>query len=326
MAGGFTTPELVAAVSNAGALGSLGAGYLQPQEIQNVLRRIKSLTNCPFNVNTFVEKVETIAQDISPVLEKLHCFWQEVSEEPFTPFISSLPSFEKQIDVLLAEKIPVFSFTFGTPPLELIRRFQQQGTLVFGTATTPEEAQELEEIGVDAIVCQGFESGGHRGNFSSQDPFLGLSALLALTKSRVTTPLIAAGGIMNGRGVRAALALGADAAQLGTAFLTTAESGAHPTYKQALLQKPARPTRISQAFTGKPARAIVNRFMEVLDLLQVPTYPVQHCLTAKLRALAAEKGRPDLMSLWAGQGYPLCQSISAVELIRQITQEIALPF
>ncbi|MES2345389.1 MAG: nitronate monooxygenase [Chlamydiota bacterium] len=322
MAGGVTTPELVAAVSNAGALGSLGAGYMTPDELRHAIKKIKSLTKKPFNVNLFIPEKSKSNDNPSSMKELLATLWSEMSNTPFEGAVPSTPSFEEQVSVILEEKVPIFSFTFGIPSSSLIERFKNLETLIYGTATTPEEAQKLEEAGVDAIVCQGQEAGGHRGNFSSYDPFYSLAPLLTLAQEKVKTPLIAAGGIMNGKSAAATFLLGAHAAQLGTAFLTTTESGASSTYKEALLKKPYLPTSITQAFTGKPARAIINSLMEKLNNHPILSYPAQHFLTQKLRNLAAQKKRSDLMSLWAGQSYPLCRSIDAASLVHQIAKEL----
>jgi nitronate monooxygenase len=322
MAGGITTPELVAAVSNAGALGSLGAGYMAPDEIRNAIRKTKSLTNKPFNVNLFIPEASNDTYDLSLITKHLTSLWEEISDTPFEIAHLQPFSFENQIKVLLEEKIPIFSFTFGIPSHSLIERFKEQGTLVYGTATTPGEAWQLENAGVDAICCQGQEAGGHRGTFSSYDPLYGLFTLLVLTRKTVKTPLIAAGGIMDGRSASAAFLVGASAAQLGTAFLTTNESGTHPVYKKALLRTPHVPTALTKTFTGKSARALINAFMQKLEDCQIPPYPIQHFLTQKLRSLAAQKNHPELMSLWAGQGYPFCRSASAAELIGQIVEEL----
>jgi len=321
MAGGITTPELVAAVSNAGALGSLGAGYMTPNEIRIAIKKIKDLTKNPFNVNLFIPEPSHPTHDLFLMQQLLTPFWNELSDTRFEAFHAKPPVFEEQVQAILEETVPVFSFTFGVPPSSVIENFKTQGSLVYGTATTPEEAKILENSGVDAIVCQGSESGGHRGNFSSHDPLYGLLTLLALTQEIVKIPLIAAGGIMNGRTASATFLAGACAVQLGTAFITTTESGANATYKKALLKRPHPTTTLTKVFTGKPARAIVNAFVQQLEGHEIPPYPIQHFLTQKLRSLAAEKNRPELMSLWAGQGYPLCRPIDAAALIHQIAKE-----
>jgi nitronate monooxygenase len=322
MAGGITTPELVAAVSNAGALGSLGAAYLNPDEIQRAIRHIKTLTIRSFNVNLFTLGSYERKADLSSVLDIIREFWQELTDESF--YISPCHefSFEEQAKIILEEKVPVFSFTFGIPPLEWIKHFKKQGTYVMGTASSPEEAMQLEEAGVDAIVCQGQEAGGHRPCFSGKDLLFSLHVLLSLAKRKVRTPLIAAGGIMDAQGIKAALFQGAEAVQLGTAFLTTHESGASPVYKKTLLQH-LYPTVITKVFTGRPGRAVINHFIELLEGRDIPPFPIQHSLTAPLRRLAAQKNRADLISLWAGQGYPLCKDISAASLVRHLQEQIS---
>ena len=170
MAGGtITTPELVAAVSNTGALGSLGAGYMSPDAIRSAIKKIKQLTQKPFNVNLFIPAKSDPAHDLTEMKELLSSLWYELSDIPFEISLSS-PSFDEQVQVILEEKVPLFSFTFGIPSTSLIERFKQQGTWVCGTATTPDEAEQLEKAGVDAIVCQGEEAGGHQGGFSSPSP------------------------------------------------------------------------------------------------------------------------------------------------------------
>jgi nitronate monooxygenase len=321
MAGGITTPELVAAVSNAGGLGSLGAGYMQPEDIRQAVKAIKQLTKKPFSVNLFIPENSSSFYDVSSTKQCLTSLWKELSDTAPEFSTSSPPSFEKQIEVLLEENIPVFSFTFGIPDSSIIKRFKKQNTFIYAAATTPEEAKLVEQAGVDAIVCQGQEAGGHRGTFSSYDPLYSLHCLLSLIKEEVKLPLIAAGGIMTSASIAAMLALGAVAVQLGTAFLTTHESGAHPTYKKALLAK-SSPTELTQVFSGKPARGIVNRFMEKMNHYPIAPYPTQHFLTQPLRSLAAEKGHAEFMSLWAGQGYPLCLDISVQDLMKQLSQNL----
>lgn len=321
MAGGITTPELVAAVSNCGALGSLGAGYMFPDEIRSTIRKIKTLTTKPFSVNLFIPEEIHFKEDLTDTMQILSSIWRELSDKPFESPSFSTPSFDDQLQVIIEEKVPIFSFTFGVLNSSTIQKLKKSNIRIYGTATTPEEAQKLEETGVDAIVCQGQEAGGHRGSFSANDPLLSLFPLIMLTKKRVRVPLIAAGGIMNGYSAKAALAAGAKAVQIGTAFVTVSESGAHQVYKKALLED-IKPTMLTKAFTGKNARGIVNDFMLKFSKFPPPSYPIQHHLTKKIRALAAEQNRPDCMSLWAGQGYPLCQSITATELVKQIVRDL----
>lgn len=322
MAGGITSPELVAAVSNAGALGSLGAGYMQPEEIRKVIRQIKSLTKKPFNVNLFVPESEHKDPDQSSLVEILKSLWRELSDEPFDGSTQTQPSFAEQVQVLLEESVPFFSFTFGIPDAQILKEFKKQGTVIIGTATTPDEAEKLEEAGMDAIVCQGYEAGGHRGTFTNRDPYFSLFTLLPLAAKRVKLPLIAAGGIMNGRLGASAMLAGASAIQMGTAFITVKESQAAPAYKQVLMNGPYSSTCITKVVSGKPARAIENELIDKLEGSEVASYPKQHYMTQKLRALAAKKGEPEYMFLLAGQGYPLCGSQTAAELVKQIQSEL----
>ncbi|MDX8431793.1 MAG: nitronate monooxygenase [Candidatus Algichlamydia australiensis] len=322
MAGGHTTPELVAAVSNGGGLGSLGAGYMEPEAIREAIQKIRTLSSLPFNVNLFVPPPQTSSPPIERMQKILAKMWKELSSESFEVPSFSLPSFEEQVEVLIEEKVSIFSFTFGIPPSAILDQFRDKGIKIVGTATTPEEAQKLEKANVNAIVCQGKEAGGHRGNFSTDDPFYDLSTLLKLTKEKVSTPLIAAGGLMDGPSVAHALQQGAFAAQLGTVFLTTKESGSAPIYKKTLLQKPPLSTVITKAFTGKNARAVSNDFINRLKGSAVPEYPIQHFLTKKLRTLATEKEKVDLMSIWAGENYPQCQDLTVAELLSKIIDNL----
>ncbi len=325
MAGGHTTPELIAAVCNAGALGSLGAGYMEPEAIRTAIQKTRTLTKLPFNVNLFAPSTQSPSHEVAAATEALIPIWRELSLDEFEMPFFELPSFEEQVQVLLEENVSIFSFTFGIPSSAILKAFKEKGVVVIGTATTPEEAEKLEAAGVDAIVCQGKEAGGHRGNFSDKDPLYSLEDLLSLSVGRIKLPLIAAGGLMDGAAVASVLEAGAGAAQMGTVFLTTVESGSAALYKQTLLQEPHAPTVLTKTFTGKSARTILNGFIEKMDQHPIADYPIQHLLTRKLRALAAEKGRPDLMAIWAGQGYPLCREISALKLLNEISNFLENP-
>lgn len=320
MAGKTTNPQLVAAVSNAGGLGTLGAGYMAPEAIRTHIRAIRALTEKPFAVNLFIpqesqafpEQIERTKQMLQPHLQKLG--------------ISSWPprvhqhDFEKQVAVLIDEKIPVFSFTFGIPAPTIVEQFKRNGTYLIGTATTTQEAIALEKAGMDAMVAQGSEAGGHRGTFqcSANQAMIGTMALIPQVTEAVQLPVIAAGGIMDGRGIAAALALGAAGVQMGTAFLTCLESTAHPKHKEELLKSQDTSTSITKAFTGKEARGIRNEFMQSMASVEhdLPPYPIQNDLTAPIRKKAEELGNSSYMSLWSGQGASLCQEKSAEALIQ----------
>ncbi|WP_249226664.1 NAD(P)H-dependent flavin oxidoreductase [Alicyclobacillus mengziensis] len=343
MAGGATTPDLVAAVSNAGGLGCLGAGYMKPDDIQSAISHIRARTHRPFAVNLFIPgHVKQDAQSVAAMMDFLQVkspAKDAVAEKPdnLVNTIDWLQDFEAQLAVVLAEKVPVFSFTFGCPSEEVLLRLHENGTIVMGTATTVEEAVFLERRGVDAVVAQGSEAGGHRGAFlvteASHDdahaalnqhpPFVGLMALLEQIAQAVQIPMVASGGIMNGRGIVASLALGASGVQLGTAFLTTDESGAHPKYKETLLNSTPNTTVVTRAFSGKWARGIRNDFIDLVDGYDgvIPDYPIQNTLTRTIRNWAAKTGRPEYMSLWSGEGGHLCRSMPASQLVAVLVEE-----
>jgi nitronate monooxygenase len=319
MGGGPSTPELVAAVSNAGGLGSLGAAYLTPDQITDAIRRIRSLSSRPFNVNLFAGGWSTEqAFDHGPMLELL----AEVHEKlglpaPVAPTPVPDP-FPAQLEAVLEAHPPIFSFTFGIPDRDAMSRLKARGIVIVGTATTMEEARQLEQAGVDAVVAQGLEAGAHRGTFL--DSFeASMVPTLDLVRDIVTTiriPVIASGGLMDGRDIVAALNAGASAAQLGTAFLPCPESGASEVYKRAILAAKEDTTVVTRAFSGRPARGLRNAFMASVDGkgLILP-YPLQNALTRSMRTAAAKQGLPDYLSLWAGQGVARSRAMPAGDLV-----------
>lgn len=326
MAGGATTPELVAAVCNAGGLGSLGAGYMPPDEIRHALKTIRQLTNKPFAVNLFIpEKHYASAAQIRRACDdiKQSCGELNIGIEPVTePYAAS---FEEQINVLIEEKIPVFSYAFGLLDSKWISKFKKNHTILIGTATTLAEACVLQESGIDAIVAQGSEAGGHRGTFigKAEDGLIGLFSLLPQLVDQLDIPIIAAGGIMDGRAIIAALDLGAESVQMGTAFLSCFESGIPDVYKHTLLTQQQDNTVLTRAFSGKLARGIRNQFIERMDArkINILDYPIQNALTSMMRKKAREQNNIDFMSMWAGQSVPLCRSISAKDLIGALVFE-----
>ncbi|WAH36108.1 NAD(P)H-dependent flavin oxidoreductase [Alicyclobacillus dauci] len=289
MAGGITTPDLVAAVSEGGGLGTIGAGYLSPTQLKQAIEQVRAKTKKPFGVNLFVPHDYTVQPDsIRHMNEYLNRYRRELGMDA----VSSLPTeyapdFDEQFDVILAEHIPIFSFTFGLLAKEQIAKLHAIGTFVIGTATSVGEAMALEQLGVDAIVAQGSEAGGHRGGFEGQNSgfLVGTMALVPQIADNVSIPVIASGGIMDGRGLAAAMALGAAAVQMGTAFLTCPEAGTNPSYRQALLNHTEEDTRITTAYSGKPARGIETSFVKEMDQYvgSIPDYPVQNALTRDIR-------------------------------------------
>ena len=328
MAGGPTTPQLIAAVGAAGGLGSLGAALLAPAAIASAAEAIRGLSNRPFGINLFVlPPPDAPAARLRPALERLAPFHAELGLPPPEVPASFGADPEAQIDAVLAAAPAVVSTHFGPPPPRLLAGCRARGIAVFATATTADEASALEAAGVDAIVAQGAEAGGHRGTFlaPSAAAALGTMVLVPAIVDRVGIPVIAAGGIMDGRGIRAALALGASAVQMGTAFLACPEAGTHPAHKAALAADGAD-TIVTRGVTGRPARGLRNRLLETLDgdAERALDYPVQNVLSSGLRGAAARAGRADLMAMWAGQAHAQARAEPAGVLVARWVREAAL--
>jgi nitronate monooxygenase len=324
MAGGGDTPALVAAVSEAGGLGCIGAAYLTPQQIADSARAVRERTRRPFGINLFAPTAAPAAPaNLAAALARVAPYYAELGLPPPLPPALPRDTFDDQLAACLDSGAAVFSFTFGMLPARAIERIKARGLLLFGTATTVDEAVLLERAGVDGVVAQGSEAGGHRGSFAGgfEESMIGTIALVPLIADAVRVPVIASGGIMDGRGVAAALALGAAAVQLGTAFLTCDEAGVPEAYKQAILD--AGPSRITRAFSGRPARGLVNRFLAEVPPEEILPFPLQNALTRPMRAAAAKAGRAELLSLWAGQGARLARRQPAAELVERLGRETA---
>jgi nitronate monooxygenase len=327
MAGGATTPELVAAVSNAGGLGSLGAGYMTADEIKTTIKKIKSLTNKPFAVNLFIpeeyyaneEQIEQARKTVQASCSELKLHIESI-KPPYTPL------FEEQMNVIVEEKVPIFSFTFGIPSRDWIETFKKNAISLIGTATTLAEAKLLEENNIDAIVAQGSEAGGHRGTFLSNadNALINISSLLPLLIEHIKIPIIAAGGIMTAKGIIELLKLGVSAVQMGTAFLSCTESGIHPLYKKLLLNSSYDNTTLTRAFSGKWARGIMNKFITRMQSHEnnILDYPMQNALTRTMRQEATKQNNSEFMSMWAGQAAYLCKALPAAQLIEELDAEI----
>lgn len=327
MGGGPSTPELVAAVSNAGGLGSLGAPYLAPDQIVDAIRRTRALTDKPINVNLFAGGYKTERTvDPGPMLAMLAEIHAALElPPPVVPVVPPDP-FDDQFEAVLEARPAVFSFTFGIPSRDAMTRLRARGIASLGTATTVEEARMLQEAGVDAVVAQGAEAGAQRGTFAGpfETAMVPTVDLVTEIVKRVPVPVIAAGGLMDGRDIMIALRRGASAAQLGTAFLTCPESGAPDAYKQAILAARSDTTVVTRAFTGRPARGLANTFIARLEGKEdtILPYPLQNILTRGMRAAAAKRGDAGLLSLWAGRGVTRARVLPAGELVRRLVGEM----
>jgi nitronate monooxygenase len=326
MAGGATTVDLVASVSESGALGFLGCAYSAPDQIRETGASVRARTARPFGINLFAPlPPPELPADMSDALSAVAEAFSELGLAPPSAPAAAGTAFADQLEAALDTGASVFSFTFGLLPSEAVDEIKRRGLFLAGTATTVDEAVALEAAGVDAVVAQGSEAGAHRGSFAAsfEASMVGTMALVPQVVDAVSVPVIASGGIMDGRGVAAAIALGAQAAQLGTAFLTCPEAGIPAAHKRAVLAASEHETRITRAFSGRPARGIVNRLMEELDRnpAAILPYPLQNALTRPLRTAAGEQGRAEYMSLWAGQGVRMSRELPAAELVRQIGRE-----
>ncbi|MFZ6816195.1 NAD(P)H-dependent flavin oxidoreductase [Undibacterium sp. Rencai35W] len=334
MAGGATTPELVAAVSNAGALGSLAAPLLTPLAIIEQAEHIRRLTDKPFAINLFVQtrpQIDYAALESAKQL--LQPIWMSLGWNGLPTPTRWCEDFDAQLDALLIARPAVASFTFDILHASQIQRLHDAGILVVGTATNLAEAQVWQAMGADAICLQGVEAGGHRGTFigKQEDATLSAMALLQQVKPHSHVPLILAGGIMHGGDIAEALQAGAQMVQMGTAFLTTDEAAIHPAYKAKLLELASgntvegkEATMQTRAFSGRLARGVRNRFMQTMQTVaqQVPAYPIQNALTGSLRAHAAKTNDTELMSMWAGQGAHRVRKMSAASLIATLVTEL----
>jgi nitronate monooxygenase len=327
MAGGSSTPELVAAVSNAGGLGSLGAAYMTPDQITEAIRRIRTLTGRPFNVNLFTggwePRMDADSAPILALLAEIHNAYGLPA--PALPQLAPDP-FTDQFEAVVEARPAVFSFTFGIPGVDALARLKSRGIAILGTATTVAEARLLAESGVDAIVAQGAEAGAHRGTFAGpfEAAMVPTRDLVREIRTAVDEPIIAAGGLMDGRDIADAIGQGASAAQLGTAFLVCPESGAAAAHKRAILEATKDTTVITRAFSGRPARGIANTFIARLEGKEncILPYPLQNALTRAMRTAAAQRGDAGFLSLWAGQGVARARVLPAADLVRRLVEEM----
>jgi nitronate monooxygenase len=328
MAGGPSSQELVAACSAAGALGSFGFAYTQPEEMKKQSAWVRAGTDRPFGINLFTSpqpgQIDAGAQ--RGALDAVAAYYRELGLPPPEPVSAPYaPDLNAQLDAVEEIAPRVFTVHLSDLPVERLRKLKAKNILVGGSATCVAEAQRLESLGFDFVIAQGGEAGGHRGSYL-RDPYQSLTGTLALVRlvvRAVKLPVVAAGGIMDGAGIAAALALGAQAAQLGTAFIPCPESGAPQAQKDALLAAREDTTVMTEKFSGKPARGLVNRFMREMAERDAPqlAFPAQNSVTGKLRQASAKAGKPDFIAMWAGQAAPLSRALPAAELIAQLERE-----
>jgi nitronate monooxygenase len=318
MAGGPSTPELAAAVSSAGGLGFLAAGYKSTEAVAADIAAVTQRTRAPFGVNVFAPPdTEAPAAIVSAYAQTL-----AADAARYAVALGDIrfddDSYEAKLELMIRHRVPVVSFTFGCPSPEIVAALHAADCAVWVTVTDPGEAGAAVAAGADALVAQGTEAGGHRAYFDDDAGHeeYGLLVLLRLLAAQTALPLIAAGGITDGGAVAAVLAAGAAAAQLGSALMLTPEAGTAPAHRARLAQ--AAPTRLTRAFSGRRARGIVNQFMEEHDRDAPRAYPQVHHLTSPIRAAARERGDSDAVNLWAGQGHSMAREQPAAELVRQL--------
>lgn len=323
MAGGPSTPALAAAVSRAGGLGFLAAGYRSIEDLASDLGTLRGKTPAPFGVNLFAPPARPAPPPVLAAYgERLAAeaarYGVAIGEPRFDD-----DSYAAKLELLASEPVAVISFTFGCPPPDVVGRLRASGAEVWVTITAPAEAEAARAAGATALVVQGTEAGGHRAYFvdGPDKQEYGLLSLLRILAAETDLPLVGTGGIMDGAAVAAVLCAGAAAAQLGSALMLTPEAGTSPAHRAALAG--ASPTRLTRAFSGRQARGIVNRFMDEHDAEAPLAYPEIHHMTSPLRAAARSAGEPDGMNLWAGQAHALARELPAAKLVGVLAAEAA---
>jgi nitronate monooxygenase len=328
---GVSTPEMAAAISNAGALGSLGVGAAGADEARKMIAAFRERSRRSLNVNVFCHEPARVNAPLENAwLEFLRPHFERYGAKPPRELKEIYTSFVKDdamLEVLLAAKPRVVSFTFGLPSAERIKALREANIVLFASVTSLAEARAAQEAGVHAIVAQGYEAGGHRGVFdpNAQDDCMGTVALTRVLARELRVPVIAAGGIMDGAGIAAALRLGAKAAQLGTAFISCPESSADAGFRKALASDSANHTVMTRAISGRPARCLTNRFTALgagVSMQQIPSYPIAYDAAKALNAAAKAAGEPGYAAQLAGQGAPLARPLPAAELVAVLAKEL----
>jgi len=323
---GSDSPVLAAAVANAGGMGSIGCAMMSGEQVHDAHAKARSATNRTINLNFFTHaRPREDEQKAARARALLTPFYMELGLGDVPEVLeTSGPFGEPQFEALMEIRPKVASFHFGLPEARFVSALKEAGTVILCSATTAAEARDLEARGVDAVIAQGWEAGGHQGFYQRPQPSqIGTMALVPQVVDAVKVPVIAAGGIADGRGIAAALALGAAGVQIGTAFLTCAESGAPPPHRAALMAADGAATRMTRAFSGRPARGVVNRYMETMAPHEddLPEFPLMNTVTGPLRKASAAGGSPDFVALWAGQAVGLNRETTAPELVERLVAE-----
>lgn len=331
--GGLSSVALASTVSNAGGLGSFGAQPLTPEQLVETNSAIRKLTDKPYAINLWVsDRDERLIRFKEKEYEKLKSIFKPYFDElsvalPDMPADMG-PKYEDQVQALLKAKPPVFSFVYGIPSNEVLAECKSLGIKTMGTATTVEEAIALEKAGVDVVVATGFEAGGHRVSFlrSAEESLMGTFSLTPQVADSIKIPFVAAGGIADGRGIAAALMLGADGVQIGTAFLATKQSNASDLHKQSIFSENAKYTTLTKAFTGRLARGIHSKIALDTKAFEkdFAPYPMQGLFMSKLRTEALKQNRTDLFTFWAGQSSPLVKHHDAEKLFLDLIKQTEL--
>lgn len=323
MAGGISTPELVTAVSSSGGFGFLAAGYLTESTLAEQVLTTRKYTQ-DFGVNLFVPGVRSGA-DLGPYRDRIATRAASFGARAGEPVWDD-DQYAAKLDLVVAERVPVVSFTFGCPEESVVDRLHDVDTEVVVTVTTPAEALQAARVGADLLCVQGAEAGGHRGCFTDDadspggGPLYGVLSALRMVRATVDLPLIAAGGLVRGEDVAAVLSAGAVTAQLGTGFLVCDEAGTSAV-QRAEIAAGERETVLTRSFSGRPARGLRNRFIEDNDDLAPAAYPEVNHLTKPLRAAAGASGDPEVLSMWAGQNYRQAREMPAADLVRRLDDE-----
>ncbi|MEY2372534.1 MULTISPECIES: NAD(P)H-dependent flavin oxidoreductase [Lysinibacillus] len=312
---GVTSPKFVAACAEAGLLGSIGAGYLDGEQTKQFIQEVKKLTTKPFAVNLFVQEEPKIDVEVlQQARMALQPFYDELGLSPVQS-VTSKEVFAGQVQAVIEENVAICSFTFGLPSPAVLKQLKDHGVYTIGTATTLEEAILVEQAGMDAVVLQGGEAGGHRGSFTDPLQLIPLHDLLQQVVGKVAIPIIAAGGLVTKEDIQKALESGAQAVQIGTALLVADECEISPLYKNAVLASKEQQTTITLAFTGKPARGLANDFTKRMEDATVAPYPLQNYLTTTIRKESAEQGNAEYLSMWMGENSHLIQQKDTVKNI-----------